>query len=230
MVVIPAGSLQMGAAESDRDAVYWERPQHQVVIARPFALSKYEISFAEYDAFARATQRKLPDDEGWGRDQRPVINVSWQDAQAYANGLSEQTGKRYRLPTEAEWEYAARAGTTTRYSWGDEVGKNNANCRDCGSAWDNKQTAPVGSFAANAFGLHDMAGNVYEWTEDCWHDDYQNAPGDGSAWVTGKCELRVMRGGSWGYTSGGLRASSRVRNDPVLRWLNLGFRLARTLD
>jgi formylglycine-generating enzyme required for sulfatase activity len=126
------------------------------------------VTFEEYAKFATAVGRKLPEGEGWGTGNRPVINVSWKDAVAYAEWLSEQTGKRYRLPSEAEWEYAAGAGTETKYWWGNEVGINRANCDGCGSQWDNKQTAPVGSFDANPLGLYDTAGKVFEWVQDCW--------------------------------------------------------------
>ena len=136
-------------------------------------------------------------DEGWGRGDRPVINVSWDDAQAFVGWLSQETGESYRLPSEAEWEYAARAGTETRYSWGDEIGTNRANCDGCGSQWDDRQTAPVGSFPPNPFGLHDMHGNVGEWVEDCWNDSYRSAPADGIAWLSGDCDRRLSRGGSW---------------------------------
>jgi formylglycine-generating enzyme required for sulfatase activity len=161
MVSIPRGEFRMGDIQGSGDAD--ERPVHSVRIPRPFAMGRYEVTFYEYDVFARLMMtnrgwlarlmgRGLPGDEGWGRGRRPVINISWEDARAYAQWLSEQTGKRYRLPTEAEWEYAARAGTETAYWWGDEVGKNRANCAGCGSQWDDKQTAPVGSFASNPWG------------------------------------------------------------------------------
>lgn len=136
-----------------------EKPVHRVTIA-PFLMSKYEVTFAQYDAFAAATNRDKPHDQGWSRGNRPMINVSWDDAAAYADWLSAQTGKRYRLPTEAEWEYAARAGNRTEYCWGNDIGYSQANCDGCGSRWDNKQTAPVGSFQPNPFGLYDMHGNV----------------------------------------------------------------------
>src|SRR5205823_12154354 len=132
-----------------------------------------------------------PSDYGWGRGRRPVINVSWDDAKAYAAWLANRTGKAYRLLSEAEWEYAARAGTTTVYFWGDAIGNNNANCDGCGSQWDKRQTAPVGSFKSNAFGLYDMAGNVWQWVQDCYHADYQGAPTAGSEWTSGDCSRRV---------------------------------------
>ncbi len=195
MVRIPAGRFRMGDIQGggDRD----EKPVHRVSVSE-FAMGKYEVTFAEYDKFAQATGRKKPDDKGWGRGNRPVINVSWNDAVAYAEWLSQQTGKEYRLPTEAEWEYAARAGTKTKYWWGNKIGNNRANCDGCGSRWDDKQTVPVGSFAANPFGLYDTVGNVWEWVADPWHSNYKNAPNDGQVWKTGgDNSSRVLRGGSW---------------------------------
>ena len=141
--------------------------------------------------------------EGWGRGLRPVRNVSWYDAMAYTEWLWEQTGDRYRLPTEAEWEYAARAGSTTAYSWGDSIGRNRANCDGCASLWDGERTALVGTFKANGWGLYDMHGNVWEWVQDCWNDNYEGAPTDGTAWLSGDCDRRVLRGGSWEASSRG---------------------------
>ena len=171
-----------------------------------------------------------PSDEGWGRGRRPVINVSWDDAQAYVAWLSKKTGKSYRLLSGAEYEYAMRAGTQTVYPWGDTIGTNNANCHACGSQWDAKQTAPVGSFAANGFGLYDMVGNVREWTEDCYHDTYSGAPSDGSAWIEGgNCYHRVVRGGSFLLAPAFLRSASRYWFTSDYRLRYLGFRVARAL-
>ena len=196
-----------------------------------FALGRYEVTFDEYERFVRAAGRGRPDDEGWGRGRRPVINVSREDATAYAAWLSAETGLRYRLPSEAEWEYAARAGTETRYSWGNAIGRNRANCFLCGSRWDREQTAPVGSFAANAWGLHDLHGNVWEWVEDCWHDSYRGAPADGRAWTTsGDCGHRVSRGGSFTGIPWFLRAAYRLQFSAGVRSGHIGFRVARTLD
>ena len=167
-----------------------------------------------------------------GAANRPVINVSFDDAQAYVRWLSQETGKQYRLPTEAEWEYVARAGSTTVYWWGDDVDENNAVCDGCGSQWDGKQTAPVGLFKPNPFGVHDTAGNVFEWVQDCWHENYNNAPVDGSAWLKangGKCDRRVVRGGSWNYDPRYLRSAGRVRSLTVSAGGGLGFRIARAL-
>ena len=160
----------------------------------------------------------------------PGVGVIWDDANQYARWLSRLTGKAYRLLTEAEWEYAARAGTTTHFYWGDDAGKNNANCGGCGSNWDNEQTAPVGSFKPNAFGLYDMAGNVWEWVEDVWHNNYEGAPTDGSAWVQGGYSWRhVVRGGSWGDIPRNVRDASRDGNLADARDSALGFRVAKTL-
>ena len=224
MVVIPAGRFRMGdlsGAGADD-----EKPVHEVAIARPFALSKYEITFADYDKF---TYPNKVDDKGWGRGRRPVIGVYWDDANEYAAWLSAQTGKRYRLATEAEWEYAARAGSSTKYSWGNDIGSNRANCDNeyCGDRWD--YTAPAGSFSANAWGLHDMHGNVWEWVQDCWNDSYAGAPGDGSAWTNGECGLRVIRGGSWFYGPWYLRSAFRYWTARSYRHNNIGFRLAQDL-
>ena len=227
MVVIPGGRFRMGCV-SGRGCNDDERPVHEVRV-ESFEISKYEVTFEEYDRFTNATGRERADDEGWGRGRRPVINVSWRDAVAYVKWLSARTGKRYRLPTEAEWEYAARAGTETAYSWGNEIGRNRANCRGCGSQWDFEKTAPVGSFSPNAWGLHDMHGNVWERVQDCWNDSYQGAPTNGSAWERGDCSLRVLRGGSWVYPPRSLRAATRSWNYSGERNYYYGFRVARTL-
>ena len=225
MVVIPAGRFMMGCV-SGQDCHDDEKPVHEVVIARPFAISKYEITFEDYDRF---TYPNKVVDSSWGRGNRPVINVSWDDATEYAAWLSAQTGKRYRLPTEAEWEYAARAGSTTQYSWGNDIGHNRANCDNehCGEQWE--YTAPVGSFSANAWGLHDMHGNVYEWVQDCHNNSYAGAPGDGSAWMSGDCSQRVVRGGSWLYSPRYLRSAYRVWGTRTYRYSDQGFRLVQDL-
>ena len=231
MVVVPAGEFMMGSPPSEEDRRDSEGPVHRVTIAEPFAAGKYEVTFEEWDACVGGggCGGYRPDDEGWGRGSRPVINVSWEDAQAYAAWLSGKTGENYRLLSEAEWEYAARAGTTTRYHWGDDIGRNRANCDDdvCGDSWD--YTAPVGSFAANGFGLHDVHGNVWEWVEDCWNDSYAGAPTDGSAWESGNCDLRVLRGGSWHGVPRDLRAAYRFWGGTGIRLGIIGFRVARTL-
>ena len=225
MITIPAGTFRMGSHEGSD-----EQPVHAVTIAKRFALGKHEVTFEAYDAFATATGRSEPSDSGWGRGKRPVINVSWDDATAYAVWLSQQTGKTYRLPTEAEWEYAARAGSTTKYPWGEEVGLNNANCDGCGSQWAKKQTAPVGSFAANAFGLHDMHGNVWEWVQDCYHSSYEGAPAYGAAREQCDSSSRVLRGGSWDDSPARMRSADRTRTSASSTYYYLGFRLAQDLE
>jgi formylglycine-generating enzyme required for sulfatase activity len=198
MVLIPAGSFMMGSPESETGRLTHEGPQHKVTIAKPFAVSKFEVTWEEWDACAkyRGCPQDIPD-SAWGHEKRPVINVTWEQVQQYVTWLSKMTGKSYRLLTEAEWEYAARAGANTAYSWGDEIGEGNANCSGCGSQWEDVQTAPVGSFAANPFGLNDMHGNVWEWVEDCYRSNYDGAPTDGSARISPDCTNHVVRGGSW---------------------------------
>jgi formylglycine-generating enzyme required for sulfatase activity len=242
-VPIPAGTFQMGSPDTDEEALGSERPRHEVRITTPFKLGRYEVSFEEYDRFAYATNRRPPADSGLSagfseaeRKRLPVINVSWEDARAYAAWLSEKTGKKFRLPTEAEWEYAARAGTSTRRYWGDaaEHACQHANVYDRKHGAELKQLfgwdweahacddeyatlAPVGRLKnnkPNRWGLHDMLGNVFEWVEDCWYENYDAAPNDGSAWGeanSGNCARRVIRGGSWDLEPGGVRSAYRTR-------------------
>jgi formylglycine-generating enzyme required for sulfatase activity len=241
MVVVPAGSFMMGWSDG------YNKPGHRVTVAKPFAVGKFEVMFAEWDACVTAGGCKYrPEDSGWGRGNRPVIDVSWSDITSqYLPWLSRTTGKSYRLLTEAEWEYAARAGSGSMYGWGNELAENLANCRGCGSRWDNKQTAPVGSFSANAFGLHDMHGNVWEWVQDCHHQGYEGAPTDGSAWIsdcTGVASVlsggpwnstgvaRVLRGGSWNSEPRSLPSTVRANYISDSRGANIGFRVARTLS
>ena len=232
MVVMPAGRFRMGCV-SDTDCRNSELPVHEVVVA-PFALSKYEVTFQEYDLFASATGRREPNDSGWGRGNSPVVDASWDDASAYVEWLSSHTGRDYHLPSEAEWEYAARAGTETRYSWGQDIGRNRANCYNCGSLWDGRRTAPVGSFPGNAWGLHDMHGNVWEWVDDCSHVDYEGAPLDGLAWTTvgdgADCGRSVLRGGSWSVFPVQLRSAHRSTQVSGHKSPSIGFRVARALE
>ena len=223
LVKIPAGSFQMGSNNGYDN----EKPVHKVTIPQPFWIGKTELTFAQYDAYAEAARQQKPGDEGWGRGNRPVINVSWNDAQGYVKWLSNNNayGLQCRLPTEAEWEYAARGNSNTEYAWGDSIGRNRANCYDCGSQWDGKQTAPVASFPAAGFGLHDMHGNVWEWVQDRWHDNYQGAPLDGQAWESGGSAVRVLRGGSWFRTPDLLRSAFRNSLGPVDRYYFIGFRV-----
>lgn len=225
LLVVPAGRFLMGSPENEKGRSVDEGPQHEVRIAQPFAVGRYPVTFAEWDAFmATGRTKHNPADQGWGRGNQPVINVSWDDTQDYVAWLREQSGQPYRLLSEAEWEYAARASSQTRYPWGDEPGRNKANFDGSGSHWSKQQTSPVGSFAPNAFGLCDMIGNVWEWVQDSWHDSYMGAPDDGRAWdeSTGP---RVVRGGSWVSYSGYCRAACRHWNGPDNRFSALGFRV-----
>ena len=236
MVVVPAGRSRMG--DLSGESVSNERPVHDVTIAAPFAVGRYEVTFAEWDAcVAGGGCTHRPADSGWGRGTRPVINVSWDDAQAYVNWLSRETGKPYRLLSEAEWEYVARAGSTTKYWWGNAADHDHANYgKDecCGGAvagadrWEH--TSPVGSFEPNAFGLFDTAGNVWEWVEDCWNENYRGAPRNGSAWKSGNCDKHVLRGGSWNNNPRIIRSAFRIRYVTGNRNYYYGFRVARTLD
>ena len=230
LVVVASGSFEMGSPSGEAGRGGDEGPVHRVTFERPLAVGVYEVTFGEWEACVSGggCGGYRPDDEGWGRGPRPVVNVSWDDAQAYVGWLSEKTGQAYRLLSESEWEYVARAGTRTRYWWGDEIGRNRANCRGCGSRWDNQKTAPVGSFLVNGFGLHDMHGNVWEWVEDCYVDGYAGAPVDGSAWEW-NCDGRVLRGGSCFDRPGGLRSADRNWVSTGSRNGGYGFRIARTL-
>ena len=239
-------SFWMGSGDDDPQAGPHEKPRHRVTLKRRFAIGRYEVTFEEYELFARLTGREVPSDQGWGSGDRPVIYVSWEDAWKYADWLSEETGKeegkKYRLPSEAEWEYAARAGTGGRYWWCEEEQPNcdippdKANCKSCKSTkglWEiGQRTLPVGVFPANRFDLHDTAGNVWEWVADCWHEYYEDAPKDGSAWEEangGDCSRRVVRGGSWYNFPENLRSAYRGRDEAVTRLGDLGFRLAQDL-
>ena len=232
LVVVPSGSFMMGSPPGEEGQYGRERPVHRVGIAEPFAVGVFEVTFAEWETCRRGGGcTHNPGDNGWGRGPRPVINVESRDAREYVRWLSRKTGERYRLLSESEWEYVARAGTETRYWWGDEVGRGRANCGRCGSQWDGERTAPVGSFSANAFGLYDVHGNVWEWVEDCLHPDYVGAPGDGRAWTSGgACGSRVLRGGSWSSTPRHVRSAYRPSWFVGERFSGVGFRVARTLD
>ena len=234
MVVVPAGEFMMGSPVDEKGRLANEDDgagrQHKVAIARPFAVSKFDVTFADWDACVSVGGCPQASDASWGRGRQPVINVSLDEAQTYAAWLSRMTGKTYRLLTEAEWEYAARAGRQTAYFWGDEIGKGNANCLGCGSQWDGRQPSPVGSFKPNAFGLYDMAGNVWQWVQDCYHDNYNGAPTDGSAWTAGDCKSGVVaRGGGWLSVPVLVRSATRLWLTTDNRKYLLGFRVGRTL-
>lgn len=266
MVVIPAGKFPMGSPEDEKGRDSDEGPQHRVRISKAFALGVTEVTVTAFRGFVEGTGYRTSAEQGdgcyawtgssWELDKKlhwrkpgfeqggdhPVVCVSWRDATAYAKWLSGQTGEDYRLPTEAEWEYATRAGTNTRYYWGneEEPACRHANCCDtnCEYPWKSscddgyKNTAPVGRFQPNGFGLFDTSGNVWEWTADCWHGDYENAPEDGRAWGEedgGNCARRVLRGGSWSSKPRRLRSADRSRGAPDDRNDRIGFRLARAL-
>ncbi len=240
MVVVPAGSFVMGSPETEPERSGAEGPQHEVRIAKPFAVGRFAVTFAEWDACVAAggCGGHKPDDEGWGREDRPVINVSWSDAQAYVKWLSGKTGGLYRLLSEAEFEYAARAGTTTPFWWGSSITPEQANYvgtvepyKGGGQKGENRQkTLPVNSFQPNAWGLYQVHGNVLEWMEDCWNENHDGAPSDGSARTIGDCGRRILRGGCWGFPPKVLRAAKRNRSNPDDRANGVGFRLARTID
>jgi formylglycine-generating enzyme required for sulfatase activity len=236
MVVIPAGSFLMGSREGEPERSDDEGPQHRVTLLRPFAIGRYAVTFEEYDAFCSATGRDKPGDQGWGRARQPVINVSWDDAVAYCQWLSGQTGKPYRLPSEAEWEYAARAGTKTPFHFGATLSTAQANYNGnrpyrSGAKGEYRQcTVAVGTLPANAWGLYEVHGNVWEWVQDCWHDSYEGATVDGSAWQVNCVEARrVLRGGSWSNDGWFVRVSFRYGDDAGTRDFNLGLRLAQDL-
>lgn len=229
MVTMPAGSFDMGSSRRPD-----EHPIRRVRMPA-FEMGKTEVTFDQWDAcYVNGGCDHFPKDEGWGRGNRPVIHVSWDDAQQFIAWLNQSTGKRYRLPSEAEWEYAARAGTDSRFSAGACLSTSQANydgkhpLDGCRQGEYREQTTPVGSFAANAFGLHDMHGNVWEWTQDCWNESYAGAPSDGSARITGNCNRRVIRGGSWYNGAVYARAARRNYSSPAYRDAAQGFRLAMT--
>jgi formylglycine-generating enzyme required for sulfatase activity len=240
MVVVPAGDFMMGSPPGEEGRLNDEGPQHKVRIAKPFAVGKYEVTFAEWDAcVSTGGCRYSPRDyyQSWGRGRRPVFHVSWEDiAGEFLPWLSRSTGQAYRLLSEAEWEYAARAGTTTPFSTGRTITSSQANFDGSqsygGGARDRyrRQTLEVGSFAPNAFGLHDMHGNVAEFVEDCYRDDYAVVPADGSAVTSASCNRRVLRGGSWSNLPGDVRSASRSSLAAGNRQFNVfGFRVARDL-
>jgi formylglycine-generating enzyme required for sulfatase activity len=229
LVWLPQGEFVMGESVVND-------PRPVVAIQYMLAVGRFEVTFAEWDAcVAGGGCRKRPHDAGWGRGSQPVVNISWGDAQQYAAWLSRTTNKRYRLLSEAEWEYAARAGTDVRYWWGDQAGRGDANCADCGSKWDGRQAAPVGRFAPNPFGLYDMHGNVAEWVEDCYHDRNRDrtsdAPVDGRPWSSGctaATDTRIVRGGAWHGSARSIRSAARSSAASDHFDNGIGFRIART--
>jgi formylglycine-generating enzyme required for sulfatase activity len=237
MMIIPAGSYMMGSPPGERGRRPAEGPQHRVDIANAFAVSRDLITFNEWDACVEdgGCRHYSPPDEHWGRGDRPVINVSWSDVRDYLAWLSAKSGRHYRLPSEAEWEYAARAGTTTPYYSGYEISTNLANYdgadyRVDGSPGVYRQmTTPVGTFPPNAFGLTDMEGNLWEWTQDCWNADYRGAPADGKARTSGDCNRRVVRAGAFNNTPAYARSAFRFWEVGELRSALIGFRVVRDL-
>ena len=244
MMVVPGGRFMMGSPANEPGRADDEGPQHLVTIANPFAVGKFEVTFDEWNACVGEGQCAEVDDRGWGRGRRPVINVDWTQAIGYAKWLADKTGKKYRLLSEAEWEYAARAGSEQAWFWGSspERACEYANVYDVTAkakrkfGWEafpcddgSPDIARVGSFKSNAFGLHDMAGNVWEWVEDCYNGTYDAVPTNGQAWSKGDCSRRVLRGGSWFNYPPSVRSAIRDRNDPSERNDILGFRVARTL-
>ncbi|QKK03982.1 MAG: formylglycine-generating enzyme family protein [Pseudomonadota bacterium] len=235
MVIIPAGSFTQGSPPDEPQSYSDERPQHTVNVPA-FAMGQHEVTFDEWDAcVADGGCTHTPDDQGWGRGDRPVIAVNWNDAQQYVTWLSNKTGHTYRLPSESEWEYATRAGTTGRFNTGDCITTDQANfygpdpAQGCPSGEYRGQTLPVGSFAPNAFGLYDTHGNVWEWVQDCWNGSYEGAPTDGSAWMSGDCSRAVLRGGSWSYDGRDVRSANRHWSPRGFRYGSLGFRVARSV-
>jgi formylglycine-generating enzyme required for sulfatase activity/class 3 adenylate cyclase len=229
LVEIPAGSFAMGSTEDEIGHKPSEGPRRTIRLAKPFALGRYEVTFAQWDAcVADGGCIHTPNDRDWGRGNRPVFYVSWNDIQKYLAWLSDKTGHTYRLPSEAEWEYAARGGTATRYWWGEAMELGLANCAGC-NADDGETTVPVGSYPPNPFGLYDVHGNVWEWTADCWNGSYAGAPAGSSAWTLGECDKRAVRGGAWGLAPDDLRIARRRGDDLNLRSGKRGFRVARDL-
>ena len=261
MVAIPGGRFQMGSPQQEEGRFDSEGPQHTVTL-RAFALGKHNVTMEEFASFLRDTGYRPPpcdrnvdmkwESPGKGLAYPPYIALSprwpafclnWNDAQAYIAWVNDKARAAdaklkpragpYRLPTEAEWEYAARGGITTARWWGDDLGQGSANCNGCGSKWDGKDIAPIGSFGPNAFGLYDMLGNVWQWVEDCWNDSYVGAPTDGRAWTSGDCDKKVLRGGSWSNAPAFVRSAARIGNRANGADFDYstysGFRLARTL-
>jgi formylglycine-generating enzyme required for sulfatase activity len=223
LISLPAGAFTMGSNTGDPT----EKPAHRISIGNAFAIGKYEVTVEQWNACTEASACPRLNSSNPGNT--PVRDVSWDDAQQYVKWLSSTTGKPYRLPSEAEWEYAARGGTSTRFWWGEQMRPGNANCKDCGAPWSDDGPAKVGSFAANPYGLHDVNGSVWEWVADCWHTSYKGAPSDGRPWDTPGCRERVIRGGSWRDGSGYMPSSTRFKYGASVRHSQNGFRVARDL-
>jgi formylglycine-generating enzyme required for sulfatase activity len=225
LVSLPGGTYAMGSNASDPS----EKPAHQVTIRKPFAIGKFEVTVEQWDACVAAGDCPRVATDGNRPGNTPARDVSWDDAQHYVKWLGKVSGQPYRLPTEAEWEYAARGGSASRFWWGEQMRKGNANCKDCGDPWQQDAPAKVGSFAPNAYGLHDMSGSVWEWVHDCWHNTYKGAPTDGRAWDEANCRVRVIRGGSWRDGASYMPATTRFKYDAAVRQSQNGFRVARDM-
>jgi formylglycine-generating enzyme required for sulfatase activity len=225
MVALSPGPFTMGSNSSDPS----ERPAHKVALRTPFAIGKYEVTVGEWTQCVKASVCPSVPSAANAADRLPMRDVSWDEAQLYLKWLSTVSRRPYRLPTEAEWEYAARGGTTTRYWWGEQMKGGNSSCQGCGEPWKADAPPPVGSFVANPFGLADMNGSVWEWVQDCWHSSYKGAPADGSAWADGNCQSRVIRGGSWREDGSYMLSTTRFKYDASVRQSQNGFRVARAL-
>ena len=248
MIAIPPGRFLMGSPPQEAGRNEAEGPVHEVVMEHRFAIGQFDVTLAEFRIFARSTTYQ-PDDQkcDWRAPKskgvllrqaanEPVVCVNWNDAQAYVAWLGTRTGKPYRLPSEAEWEYAARAGSTTSRPWGETLSRDDANFGTdacCGAFASGKDrwlyTSPVGAFRPNRFGLYDVLGNVWQWTQDCGSESYAGAPGDGSAWLSGDCDFRMVRGGGWFQAPESLRSASRAADKADRRISDIGFRVARAL-
>ena len=225
LVTLPAASFVMGNDASDPS----EKPAHQVAIGAPFAIGKFEVTVQQWNACVSAGRcQAIPQAPGT-QPNAPMRDVSWNDAQQYVKWLAAVSGKAYRLPTEAEWEFAARGGSTAPYWWGAQMAPGKANCKECGQPWSAERPATVGSFPANGYGLHDTSGSVWEWVADCWHNNFKGAPADGRTWDAPNCRVRVIRGGSWREGAAYMVSSTRFRYDAGVRQSQNGFRVARSV-
>jgi len=225
LVSLPADAFTMGNNASDPS----EKPAHQVRLGAPFAIGKFEVTVQQWNACADAGGCPKVAQAPGTSASAPMRDVSWDDAQQYIKWLTAASGKPYRLPTEAEWEYAARGGSATPYWWGPKMATGKANCKDCGPPWNADRPANAGSFAANPYGLYDTSGSVWEWVADCWHNNFKDAPADGRAWDEPDCRVRVIRGGSWREGTAYMVTSTRFKYDAGVRQAQNGFRVARSL-
>lgn len=226
LVVIPSGTFEMGSLKGKES----EQPVKKITIYQPLAVGRFEVTFEEWDAchLEGGCSRKVHDRD-WGRQKRPVINVLYSDIQEYLRWIREKTSSYYRLPSEAEWEYAARAGTNTEYWWGDKMIKGYANCRNCGTKWSGIKSAPVGSFKSNPWGLYDLHGNLLEYVEDCWANNHTTVPKNALPYLKPNCRSRVIKGGAWYYLPKTSRSAYRAKNDTRVFSYFIGFRVLREI-